>query len=469
MTETRPTPTGPRNDRPTPQQMAIPIAIRHWDSPGSADLIHSALDNRILFQDEERRVLEAINAAAIEHKPESTLDAFVGAIQAMGNDHAADYLLRTANSIGSSDPVLFKQHLRKARGQHSALEAKVLVEKLNDRSINWDSFGSQMRELLAATDSDAPTPGFEVNYLGDPDVEPECTPPEFIVQDVLLTGFTVVSGKRKIARKTTFASALVQHVAAGRPFCGKRVAKKRVGVVQRDMPRGSFLEYERAIQEGAEIGTLRIPFVDERMDLSRPDDQRKLSQFIESHKLELLLIDSLSGVTSINPNDQQEMASVIRKFLLDEIRDRLKCSVMLICHPNRAGTSYVSGHMDAENAADTIMTLESTGQTGVINAKAIGRHDELRFSFRVDHLGPEGGGCRVALVEPLPSNAREKILSFLREKGGWFSANGITRGTGMNYNTVTKALPETLKEGVVEQRETTDPRNKQQVAQYRAV
>ena len=72
-------------------------------------------------------------------------------------------------------------------------------------------------------------------------------------------------------------------------------------------------------------------------------------------------------------------------------------------------------------------------------------------------------------VEFPPSNSRAKILSFLREKGDWFSMSGLATGIGMNHNTVKKTLPEMVKGGDVKQRETTQRENKQAVTQYRAV
>jgi len=105
----------------------------------------------------------------------------------------------------------------------------------------------------------------------------------------------------------------------------------------------------------------------------------------------LLIVDTLARSISGDENSAESMGSLVAA--LDTLRERYRCTCLVIHHPSKAAPSEPRGHSSLKGAIDTMMTLESRdgGVIVLINPKQRGSDPAKPrgFQFRTVELPPE--------------------------------------------------------------------------------
>lgn len=321
-----------------------------------------------------------------------------------------------------------------------------------------DLLFGQIERLRESVSARRPT--LDVLHFGDPAREPDLTSPPSWVDGLLYHGLTVGVGLWKRSSKTRFFLAMSFAIANGLPFLGRRTRQGRVLWLQRDMPVAQFIQFSRKLREGANVPANAIPFVASPLDLLRPDDQARLAALVKDLGAEVVLLDSVRGLSpSLEENASDSVAQLVRGFLIDTLRDRLGCSVVLIAHPGKS-SSTIRGSGDFEASADSILKFKPVVRADRAVAVEIfgeGRHAPIELAFTIDDLTTYGGGWLVREVDAdeladlkdggAGEGPEARILAFLEANPGRHSQAKIASGARVRKGDVANALVNLLGRG----------------------
>ena len=424
------------------------------------------------FGSETRALVRAIKAAVGDVRARD-FEAVVTAAEDLGYLAEADELRELGHVLDRpTDPETFKRRFNAAvSGFFTARLVALNAQATNGKTFSVERFEAENaaiirehRELLAILDDET-----EDEYtidMGDRNLEPEITLPKPIVDRLVYPGLIFLSGAWKTTRKTTTALAMTYAIHCGVPFLGRRTRQLRCGWVQRDMHVSQFLELGRALRDGMELPERGGMMVTTRpLDLTQTQDQERLSAWIRRHEIELLVIDSLSAVFGAgDENDATAMRGVIRSYLIDQVRDDLDCNILLIAHPSRHSGSVVRGSGDSEASADSILRLTPQMDGDRVTSVKLfgrGRHPDVELSFMVDHLEPEGGGCRIREATEAASRP-DPAATVLRQAGEeWLSTQQVADRIGKNFSTTKTALARLRSRDLAEVRNNPGRRGQQ--------
>lgn len=389
-------------------QKAFRVMLRSL-SHGENSLIHPILNHRQLFADgdlpsSERHLIQALGNV-VHLCPGGDFEELTE--QLIEHDlEAAELFSELAFSAGSSDPTLFWRYFEEAQAPFVADKLAQVSERISHSGLSVCDAWREVERIRPELNGSLPAQKEEdgVFFIGDSDLEPEYEEnvPD-IIQGLLKGGTAIAAGMRKKSFKTTFLMAALMHVQCGKSFLGREVRQMNVGIVNKDMPQNLFIDYNRQIRTGMELGNLSPPIAcyDQAIDIARTEGQDLLVKMVQKYEIKLLLLDSLRGVSSANEDKAQDAGKVIRRFLNNVLRDELGCDPILVAHPSR-GDSVVAGSWDWEGAADSILKFSPHIVDGVVQYVSIfgeGRHEDFRLNFIVENLRAEGCGCLVREIE----------------------------------------------------------------------
>lgn len=201
--------------------------------------------------------------------------------------------------------------------------------------------------------------------------------PAWLVQDLLpARGFTVLTGREKVSKKSFLAFDLAVSVATGHSVAG--MATYDTGPVLyyygEDTEKDIAERHEcLAAGEGFDIAALDgIHFIHgQRWDISSGDYQLWFQAYCVRHGIKLFIIDTMNTVFFGNENDAQDVAQALN--FVRRLND-LGTAVLLVHHVNKAGYATMGSKPDPN--AD----LRGSGSI----AGAASHHLAVRFYELVD-------------------------------------------------------------------------------------
>lgn len=161
------------------------------------------------------------------------------------------------------------------------------------------------------------------------------------------------SGKTFVALDTAF------HIAAGMPWCGRRVHRGAVIYVAAEGGRGIYKRFAALRLRYPEAGDVPLYVYPAAVDLLRASDDAKrivaLSAEAEKEsgrKVELIVVDTLSRVLSGgDENSSTDMGALVRA--LDQIRHGTGAHLSIIHHTGKDKARGARGHSLLRGATDT--------------------------------------------------------------------------------------------------------------------
>lgn len=421
------------------------------------------LDNRSLFNGHED-LIQDIRCALV---PGGAFDDVVAHMRLRGRGESAGELEALGHSDGPASPWLLR------RGFEWLLLPQ-LCEKLQDVNLRQISRspGASVFSLKAAIDeillpalelypeAEPPDAREPILVIGDPEARPECPPLEWLIDGLVLSNATTaLIGPPKKAKKTLFALSLAFAVQSGTPFLGHTVKQRRVGVVQHDNPRAIFLDYVDKIQQGNGFPAMRIPYRDGMsnpgFDMAKPAGQKSLCTWIERTGIEVIILDSISGLCPhLNRKNDEENSPLYRGFINPILRDKFGLTVILLSHLSKLGGDTLIGGIDQTAAIDSKLCFNPT-EGGIVAIAGEGRHADFKLIVRV--MVDEQGGLRLEETAQTAAEDRsdeELLLTFLRGRGeAWTIEREIGRGIGKSGDKTKTLLARALQKGLVEVRQ----------------
>lgn len=239
--------------------------------------------------------------------------AFICAERRMSDEEAFAILLNADNRWGK-----FKER----RDQH-----KRLLDLLNRARLKYP------------VDPEVEIDGFPVftwQELKDLEVHVDWLIPGILQRQ----GIMIVTGKPGVG-KTQMTLQVMIHIALGKPFLGWQIAEPRkVAFLSMEMGQAEikiFMEEMDSILTDEERGLMHDNFliipIGQTVMFDTPSDQKKIQQFLETHKPEVMAVDSLSQSTLASLEE-----AAVKKVMdfADRIRMNYDCSVIFIHHDRKA-------------------------------------------------------------------------------------------------------------------------------------
>ncbi len=189
--------------------------------------------------------------------------------------------------------------------------------------------------------------------------------------DGIMSGLTLLWGRAGIG-KSFVAMSMAASVAAGRPWMGRHTQHGQVVYIAGE---GGLVNVGHRLRTALDQWHVRDSLEGELVDLSvvtpgvdlvaQPEE---LVGLIENHtNLQLLVVDTLNRCMIGDENKQEIMGRFIHS--LDLIKDRFKCSVLVIHHANKQ--DEIRGSSVLFGAADVSWHLtETTLNTATHDMKA---------------------------------------------------------------------------------------------------
>lgn len=230
------------------------------------------------------------------------------------------------------------------------------------------------------------------------EIEPVLDARDFVQGVLLEQGAVVVYGESN-AGKTFWATDLALHVAAGEPWCGKRV--EQGGVVYCVLEGGiGFRNRVSAWKFDRRMDGQSMPFaaIPSGLNLLDPDaDTPRLIAAIEGAKakmtmpVKLIVIDTLSrAMAGGNENAPDDMGALVQN--MDTIRAETGACVMFIHHSGKDAAKGARGHSLLRAAIDTeievVAEVGSEAKTAtVVKQRELKKGDGFAFTLKVVELG----------------------------------------------------------------------------------
>lgn len=200
-----------------------------------------------------------------------------------------------------------------------------------------------------------------------------------------VAGSMVIFGKPGIG-KSTFSLRLAMSLALGRDrfLLWNIITKQRVLFVSLEMQHYEVKEFfndmkisdeeQRQLQEQFFIWPIGNPY-----PFDTPDQQIELIKYIKMHKIELVIIDSLS-IAMYGSVKDDDAVKRLNSFLNEDVRRDLKCSYIFIHHPRKKGIdenrkdesqddAFGSTYINAN--AQTVVVLSSRPGSARIHVKLL--------------------------------------------------------------------------------------------------
>jgi len=247
---------------------------------------------------------------------------------------------------------------------------------------------------------DTPKPGLSLVWFDE--IEPVLDARDFVQGVLLEEGAAVIYGESN-AGKTFWATDLALHVAAGEPWCDRRV--EQGGVVYCVLEGGiGFRNRVSAWKSQRDLAGEVIPFaaITSSLNLLDPDadtprliDAVKLAAETIKSPVKLIVIDTLSrAMAGGNENAPDDMGALVRN--MDRIRAETGACVMFIHHSGKDQAKGARGHSSLRAAIDTeieVVADEGGAKTAtVVKQREMKKGDAFEFTLRVVELGTNRHG-----------------------------------------------------------------------------
>ncbi len=185
-----------------------------------------------------------------------------------------------------------------------------------------------------------------------------------------VAGSMVIFGKPGIG-KSTFSLRLAIDLALGKEkfLLWNIVSQQRVLFVSLEMQHYELKEFFKDMElPQDEQQRLQEQFfiwpIGNAYPFDTPDQQLELLKFIKMHKIELVIIDSLS-LSMYGSVKDDDAVKRLNSFLNEDVRKAHKCSYMFIHHPRKAGVGEQQRKDDQDDAFGSTY-INANAQTVIV-------------------------------------------------------------------------------------------------------
>lgn len=266
------------------------------------------------------------------------------------------------------------------------------------------------------------------------------------VQGVLVEGGSVVAYGESNTGKTFFVTDLALHVAAGRPWQGRRVDQG--GVIYCVLEGGNgFRNRVVAWRQAHDLNGTSIPFAAIPCALNLLDPNADTPRLVAAIKaaaermpvpVKLVVIDTLSrAMAGGNENAPDDMGALVRS--MDEIRQETGACVLFIHHSGKDAARGARGHSLLRAAIDTEIEIKADPETNshsatIVKQRDLKKGDLFGFGLEIVTLGENQHGepvttCIVREDEPMQRTPGAKLTpteqGWLRDIEDMFCEPGL--------------------------------------------
>ena len=302
---------------------------------------------------------------------------------------------------------------------------------LKGDAADWIEAGgtlAQLEKMTRAPPTDRPPPAPEtaLPLLWLDDISPVLEARDF-VQGVLIEGGAAVIYGDSNAGKTFWTTDLALHVAAGKPWQGRRVDQG--GVIYCAMEGGHGFRNRVAAWRQVNPSGQPLPFAAVPVSLNLLDPEADCQRLIDTIKaargrmpcpVKLIVVDTLSrAMAGGNENSSEDMGALVAS--MDRIRAETGACVLFVHHSGKDAAKGARGHSLLRAAIDTEIEVRVDDDTGVRTAAVCKQRDLAKgaaFAFRLDvvTLGQNQHGedvttCLVEPATPVASSGRQPKLT----------------------------------------------------------
>lgn len=271
------------------------------------------------------------------------------------------------------------------------------AEMLQEATLEPDATPDRSAPQGQAAPGERAKPNNPLPLLWFDDIVPVLDARDFVQGLLLEQGAVVIYGESN-AGKTFWATDLALHVAAGDPWCKRRV--EQGGVVYCVLEGGiGFRNRVSAwkIKRGLEQHPIPFAAIPSGLNLLNPEaDTPRLIDAIKTAgetmgvPVKLVVIDTLSrAMAGGNENAPEDMGSLVMN--MDTIRTETGACVMFIHHSGKDQAKGARGHSSLRAAIDTeIEVAASDGEAKsatVVKQREMKKGDVFPFTLQVVELG----------------------------------------------------------------------------------
>lgn len=243
-------------------------------------------------------------------------------------------------------------------------------------------------------------------------ITPVLDHPQLVKGWLTANGLSVVYGPSNCG-KTFFVSDLAMHVAAGRPWRGRRVAKGNVVYIAAEGGRVIENRFEAMRQAKPELcNHSRFHLLPSAVDLSSVEDVTAICQLLPDCPLALVVVDTLArSIGEGDENSARDMSVFVQN--LDQIRERTGAHVLVIHHTGKDADRGARGSSALRAAVDTEIAISADRAVTAPKQRDLATPEPVFFDLEQVVLGVDGDDEQVTsaiVVEAdAPSTKRKRL------------------------------------------------------------
>ena len=234
-------------------------------------------------------------------------------------------------------------------------------------------------------------------------------PPEPLIESVLDKGTLSVIAGESGSGKTWLIMDMGVAIASGQDWLDKKSIKSTVGYIDEEMGEWGWYSRLDMIQHGRHLQDnhdwdINVLFFSE-IDLMTATGESQLKYHITSNSLDVLFIDSLSGMHLGNENDTANMTIVMNSLL--RTAKTTGCAIVVLHHTKKSDGDY-RGSSLIRNKTDNLYMFELKTKPDVelwTNKRRYGAD----FTLQAKHVWDRGSYSmlptekRMGATEPIPT------------------------------------------------------------------
>lgn len=259
--------------------------------------------------------------------------------------------------------------------------------------------------------------------------------------------------------KTLFMLALLLHVAAGKPFCGRPVKQGPVLVIEEDSPLSVMAEYVEMLADIYDFDLENLPFYVNKMQGLRIVNETGIEAIkgaVEAcvARPVVVLFDACERLVPSDKFTTKEVDPLTQLFqwLISE-----KITPAMIDHTNklRAGKNEekvqpmdkLYGARAKSAISDVMLYFSGALKTGGVRSEFVKFRGDEPPAFTVTFDGAEGFSIKADRVAPKSPAEQEVLRFFNNQKIKEYTVVEIQEGTGLKHRTLVRVLMTFVKRG----------------------
>jgi AAA domain len=224
----------------------------------------------------------------------------------------------------------------------------------------------------------------------------EYTPPDELVEDILITRNTSILYGSSNSGKTFWALSMAAAISRGADFLGKRTQEGMVVYMATESPETvrtrlqAYMRHHDCILDNILLIQKPVNFFTDNTDVERVIAAIKQAEDQRGKKASLIIGDTLARISAgANENAGQDMGPVMNR--IDYLMNSTVSSVMMIHHSGKMQDAGARGWSGIRAFVDTeieVTDVEGVRKATISKQRALGsKGDEMYFNLMTMHMG----------------------------------------------------------------------------------